>query len=86
MIREVCAGHQAEIEVLEVMPDPVQRDGEHQSPIWHSSPDEIDQGPFLSSLASGVCQVEAEVANLVDELVFLCDRRGRTTLACEAVH
>lgn len=49
--------------------------------MWHSSPDEVGQGPFLSSLAPGVSHVEAEVANIVDELVFLCDHRGRTTLA-----
>jgi hypothetical protein len=52
----------------------------------HSSPDEVGQGPFLSSLASGVAHSEAEVANLVDELAFLCAHRGRTTLADYAVH
>src|SRR5436305_10039708 len=54
ILREGCEEHQAEIEAREVMPDHVQRYGERRSPIWHSSPDEGGQGPFLSSLASGV--------------------------------
>ena len=81
IIREVCEEHQAEIEDDEVVPDHVQRDGERRSQIWHSSPDEVGQGPFLSPLASGVFHVEAEVANIVDELVFLCEHRGCITLA-----
>jgi hypothetical protein len=85
MIRGVCEEHQAEIEALEVMPDHVRRYGERRSPIWHSSPDEVGQGPFLSSLASGVSDVEAEAANIVAEFVCLCNHRGRTTLTSEAV-
>jgi hypothetical protein len=84
-IREVCEEHRAKIEEREVMPDQVQRYGERRSPIRRSSPDEVAQEPFLSSLASGVSHGEAEGANSVDELVFLCDQRGRTTLAYEAV-
>jgi len=86
IMRKVCEEHQAEIEEHEVMPDHVQRDGERRSSIRHSSPDEVGQGPFLSSLASGVSHVEAEAANLVDELVFWCAHRGRTTLVDSAVH
>ena len=85
-IREVCEEQQAKIEELEGMSDQVQRYGERRSPIRRSSPDEVGQEPFLSSLASGVSHGEAEVANMVDELVFLCDHRGCTTLASEAVH
>jgi hypothetical protein len=84
-IREVCEEHQAKIEEREVMSDQVQRYGERRSPIWRSSPDEVGQEPFLSSRASGVSYVEAEGANIVDELVCLCDHRGGTTLAYEAV-
>jgi hypothetical protein len=84
-IREVCEEQQAKIEELEVMLDQVQQYGELRSPIRRSSPDEVGQEPFLSSFASGVSYVEAEGANIVDELVFLCDHQGRTTLASEAV-
>ena len=81
VIREVCEEHQAKIEALEVMPDHDQRYGERRSSMRHAAPDEAGQGPFLSSLASGVSHVEAEAANIVDEFVFLCAHRGRTILA-----
>ena len=58
------------------MPDHVQRYGERRSAIRHASPDEGGQGPFLSSPASGVSPVEAEIANSVDEFVFLRDQWG----------
>jgi hypothetical protein len=74
--REGCSEHQAEIEELEVMPDHVPLLVNVDSPIWHSSPDEAGERPFVSFFAPGISCREPKIADLVDELVCWKSRRG----------
>ena len=86
IIGEICEEHDAEIEELEVMLDHVQGYGKYRSSIRHPSIDEAGQGTVLPALAPGISRAEKEAADVVDELVFLCDHWGRAPFQYQAVH
>ena len=86
LIGEVCEEDDAEMKELEVMLDHVQRYGQCRSAVRHPSTDEADQGPLLPALAPGISRAQTEVADVVDELVFVCDDWGCAPFRHQAGH
>ena len=86
LITEVCQEHQAELLQLEIMPDHVHLLVDCDPTIRHSSACTSRERPLIPVFTTRVPHLEAQIADIVDQILFCLDGWGSTALCHEALY